>query len=86
MTGRISQQDILKAVVELSLLHEDLVTLDERERLAAARLNTLLDRPPESPVGRLSEPREECHSAGARGTPAHRYRWAAGAAGLAGRH
>ena len=58
-TGGISQQDILKAVVELSRLHGDLVTLDERERLATARLNTLLDRPPESPVGRLVEPRED---------------------------
>ncbi len=35
------------------------MTLDERERLATARLNTLLDRPPESPVGRLVEPRED---------------------------
>ena len=58
-TGGMSQQDVLKAVVELSRLHEDLVTLDERERLATARLNTLLDRPPESPVGRLTEPRED---------------------------
>ena len=59
VTGQMSQQDILKAVVELSRLHEDLVTLDERERLAAARLNTLLDRPVESAVGRLVEPRED---------------------------
>jgi len=59
VTGQMSQQDILKAVVELSRLHEDLVTLDEREQLAAARLNTLLDRPPQSAVGRLVEPRED---------------------------
>ena len=59
VTGQMSQQDILKAVVELSRLHENLVTLDEREQLAAARLNTLLDRPPESAVGRLVEPRED---------------------------
>ena len=58
-TGRISQQDVLKAVVELSRVHEELVTLDERERLAQARLNTLLDRPPESPIGRIVEPRED---------------------------
>ena len=58
-TGQMSQQDLLKAVVELSRLHEDVVTLDERERLAVARLNTLLDRPPESPVGRLVAPRED---------------------------
>ena len=58
-TGDISQQDILKSVVELSRLHEHLVVLGERERLALARLNTLLDRPPELPIGRLLEPREE---------------------------
>ena len=59
VTGQMSQQDILKAVVELSRLHADLVTLDERERLAAARLKSLLDRPVESAVGRLVEPRED---------------------------
>ena len=58
-TGGLSQQDVLKAVVELSRLHETLVTLGERERLAQARLNTLLDRGPGSPVGRLLEPRED---------------------------
>ena len=58
-TGQMSQQDVLKAVVELSRLHEEVVMLDERARLAAARLNTLLDRPPESAVGRLVEPRED---------------------------
>jgi cobalt-zinc-cadmium efflux system outer membrane protein len=58
VTALGSQQDVLKAVVELSRLHEHLLTLDERERLALARLNTLLDRPTESPVGRLADPRE----------------------------
>ena len=57
--GGISQQNILKAVVELSRLQEHLVILTERERLAQARLNTLLDRPPEAPVGGLVAPREE---------------------------
>ena len=57
-TGRVGQQDTLKAVVELSRLFEHLVTLTERERLAQARLNTLLDRAPESPIGALLEPRE----------------------------
>jgi outer membrane protein TolC len=55
-TGRIPQQDVLKAVLEISKLHEDLLMLDERARVAAARLNTLLDRRPESPVGPLEEP------------------------------
>jgi outer membrane protein TolC len=57
-TGRISQQDVLKAVVEISRLHQDLVGLDEQARLAAARLNVLLDRPPDAPIGPLQEPRD----------------------------
>ena len=56
-TGHISLQDVLKSVVELSTLHEDLVALNERSALAEARLNTLLNRPPEAPIGRLDEPR-----------------------------
>lgn len=57
-TGRISQQDVLKAVAELSKLHDDLVTLHERAALAAAELNTLLDRAPEASIGSLPDPRE----------------------------
>ncbi|MGH9311584.1 MAG: TolC family protein [Vicinamibacterales bacterium] len=57
-TGRISQQDVLKAVVELSKLHDDLFMLDERARIAEAQLNTLLDRRPDVPIGGLAEPHE----------------------------
>jgi outer membrane protein TolC len=57
-TGRISQQDVLKAVVELSKIHNDLVMFDERAAIAEAQLNTLLDRPPDAPIGPLIEPRE----------------------------
>ena len=57
-TGRISQQDVLKAVVELSVLYDDLVVADERARLAAAHLNALLDRPPDAPIGPVGTPYE----------------------------
>ena len=57
--GRISQQDVLKAVVELSRLHDDLIMLDQQADLAAARLNTLLDREPDAPIGPLMAPREQ---------------------------
>lgn len=57
--GRSPQQDVLKAVLELSKLHEDLVMHEETAAVAAARLNTLLDRDPHVPVGPLEEPREE---------------------------
>ena len=56
--GRSPQQDVLKAVTELSKLHEDLVTHEESAATAAARLNTLLDRDPQTPIGTVEEPRE----------------------------
>ena len=58
-TGRISQQDVLKPVAELSKLHADIIMFDEQANLATARLNILLDRAPETPFGPLAEPREE---------------------------
>jgi outer membrane protein TolC len=58
-TGRISQQDVLKPVVELSRLHNDIISFDEQAQLASARLNVLLNRAPETPLGPLIEPREE---------------------------
>jgi len=57
-TGSISQRDVLSSVVELSRLHERLIALTEREQLAMAALNTLLDRAPETPVGALADPPE----------------------------
>jgi cobalt-zinc-cadmium efflux system outer membrane protein len=57
-TGRISQQDVLKAVVEISKLHDDLVVMDERARIAEAQLNTLLDHPPDAPIGPVGAPHE----------------------------
>lgn len=56
--GRMSQQDVLKVIVELSARHGDLVLMNERARLAEARLNALLDRPPDAPIGPVGEPRE----------------------------
>jgi outer membrane protein TolC len=58
-TGRISQQDVLKPVVELSKLHGDLVMFEEQAGIAAARLNVLLARAPEAPIGPLTEPTEQ---------------------------
>jgi outer membrane protein TolC len=58
-TGRISQQDVLKPVVELSRLHADIIMFDEQARLASARINVLLNRPPETPIGPLVEPPEQ---------------------------
>jgi cobalt-zinc-cadmium efflux system outer membrane protein len=57
-TGRMSQQDVLKLVLELSQLHTDILMFDEEAAIATARLNVLLDRAPETPVGPLVEPFE----------------------------
>jgi outer membrane protein TolC len=57
-TGRISQQDVLKPVVELSRLHTDIIRFDEQAKLATARLNVLLNRAPETPIGPLTEAQE----------------------------
>lgn len=57
-TGRISQQDVLKAVVELSRVHDRLITLDQQAQLAEAQLNTLLDRPAGAAIGPLANPHE----------------------------
>ncbi len=58
-SGRISQQDVLKPVVELSKLHGDLLVFEEQAGLAAARLNVLLARRPDAPIGPLTEPTEQ---------------------------
>jgi cobalt-zinc-cadmium efflux system outer membrane protein len=58
-TGRISQQDVLKPTLELSRLHGDIITFNEQASKASARLNTLMDRTPEAPIGPLLEPREQ---------------------------
>jgi len=58
-SGRGSQQDLLKPVVELSKLHSDVIMHDQEAGLAIARLNVLLNRAPETPIGPLNEPREE---------------------------
>ena len=53
--GRGIQQDVLKAQVELSKLIEQQTLLEQRKQIAEARLNSLLYREPESPVGRPAQ-------------------------------
>ena len=58
--GKGIQQDVLKAQVEVSRLIDQLTVLEQRRLTAEARLNSLLFREPETPVGRPEEirPRE----------------------------
>ncbi|MGE3977415.1 MAG: TolC family protein [Nitrospira sp.] len=55
-TGKGSQADVLKAQVELSVLHQQLPVLEQSRETAAALLNTILDRAPRSPFGIPQEP------------------------------
>lgn len=52
VVGKASQHDVLKAQVELSLIVDDLITLEHADLpTAEAKLNALLNQPPDSPLG-----------------------------------
>lgn len=53
--GKGIQQDVFRAQVAISRLLDRLSTLKQREQTARARLNTLLNRPPETSLGRPVE-------------------------------
>lgn len=48
--GKVSQQDVLKAQVELTQLEEHIIRFDRDAGIARARLNTLLGRNPAAPL------------------------------------
>lgn len=49
--GRARQIDVLKAQVELSKIFNMLITLNQDKETIAADINTLLNRPPDAPLG-----------------------------------
>ncbi len=49
--GRARQEDVLRAHVETTRLAEEALALRERRRTALARLNAVLSRPSDAPVG-----------------------------------
>jgi outer membrane protein TolC len=49
-TGLVAQQDVLQADVEIGRQQERTRTLQRMQRVAIARINTLLDVPPDSPL------------------------------------
>jgi cobalt-zinc-cadmium efflux system outer membrane protein len=49
--GRASQQDVLRAVVDLSRLHSDVADLLQQLDSSKAQLNTLMARPLDAPLG-----------------------------------
>ena len=56
--GKGTQVDVLKAQVELSVLHEKLPVLEQRRQTAQAMLNTLVDRDPRFPLASPQPPHE----------------------------
>jgi outer membrane protein TolC len=53
--GEGIQQDVFKAHVEVSKVVDDLIMLGQRKRALEAKLNALLNRPPETPMGEPEE-------------------------------
>ena len=53
--GKAAQQDVLKAQVEISKLVERQTLLEESRKVAEARVNSLRDRPVDTPVGSPAE-------------------------------
>lgn len=49
--GKATQNDVLKAQVELSKLMNELVTFEQMKQTSIARLNALLNRPTRAPLG-----------------------------------
>jgi outer membrane protein TolC len=58
-TGRTSQQDVLKASLELSRMHDDLVKVQQQADFARLRLNVLMNREPDAAIGALAEATEQ---------------------------
>ncbi|MFC1715027.1 TolC family protein [Candidatus Poribacteria bacterium] len=49
--GTANYQSILKAQVALSRLSDSILTLEEKRQMLVAKINTLLSRPPDAPMG-----------------------------------
>jgi outer membrane protein, heavy metal efflux system len=56
--GRSSQQDVLKAIIETTRLHDDLIDLEQQSAQSALRLNASMNRELDTPIGRLASPAE----------------------------
>jgi outer membrane protein TolC len=55
-TGEVTQQDVLKAQAEISMVREKLYDLEQQEAVLKARINQLLNRRPDSPLGMAVTP------------------------------
>ena len=53
--GKAIQQDVLRAQLELIALERRLIELDQQKGSLVAEINSLLNRPPDSPLGRPND-------------------------------
>jgi len=53
--GQAIQEDVIRNQVEISKMVDDLIMLEQKKRALAAKLNYLLNRPQNSPVGQPAE-------------------------------
>ena len=53
--GEGIQQDVIKAHVEISKMVDELIMLDQRRKAVEAKLNALLNRPPDAAAGKPKE-------------------------------
>jgi len=54
--GKAAQQDVFKAQVQLSVIEAKILQLDRERRLRQAEINSLLNRRPDTPLGKPGEP------------------------------
>jgi len=54
-TGQATQQDVLKAQLEISKVLDKILSLKQRRKAVEAELNALLNRPADAPVGIVDE-------------------------------
>ena len=77
ITGEAAQQDLLKVQIELLRLQNDLNTFRDMESVVKVKLNSLLGRPPDAPLGkpegirfkRFKVSLDELYGYGRRGSP-----------------
>ena len=54
-TGQASQQDVLKAQLEISRVMDRILTLEQGRKAVVTELNSLLNKPAETPIGAVEE-------------------------------
>ncbi len=57
--GKVTQTDVLKANTEVALMENMLVMFEQEKASTQAELNALLNRPPDTPLGKPEQPKQK---------------------------